>query len=84
MFGLTRDDVARVLAEWPETTTPDEQTIAVNNTLNHLLGYPHQASEDVWHTYITVSPHEVAQVLRRYRGEDEFDATGRGYFNRLM
>jgi hypothetical protein len=39
--------------------------------------------DDLWHAYIGASPQEVAEVLRRWRGDDEFDPTGRSYFDRL-
>lgn len=57
--------------------------MAVNNSLNMLLGYPHHC-EDVWHDYITATPAEVARVLARFRGEREFDSSPKGHFDRFM
>jgi hypothetical protein len=83
LFGLDRDVVRRVAEEWPSWDNEGEQSVAVNNALNHLLGYPHKRW-DVWSDYISSSPIEVVRVLARWRGEDEFDPSGRGYFDRLQ
>lgn len=46
LFGLTRAEVARIAAAWPHVDW-DEPTVAlaVRNSLNNLLGYPHGMSE---------------------------------------
>jgi hypothetical protein len=84
LFGLERGEVATVLAEWPETSNAEDQGLAVNNVLNNLLGYPHGASEDTWREYIGASPREVAAVLARWRGDEDFDSSGEGHIHRLM
>jgi hypothetical protein len=85
LMGLSRDEVAAVSAEWPDTSDAETQGIAVNNVLNNLLGYPHRTSEDTWHSFIKATPREVGAVLARWRGEgDELDASGEGYAKRLM
>ncbi len=84
MFGLERDEVATVLDEWPSASDEDVQNRVVNNSMNHLLGYPHGASQGTWGTYISSSIAEVAGVLSRWRDDDGFDGSGFGYFSRLM
>lgn len=82
LFGLDREEVRAIAARWPDWHDKDEQSVAVNNTLNHLLGYPIDEPER-WHDYILVSPGDVALVYARWRGEDDLDRSGVGYFNRM-
>ena len=82
LFGHERDEVAGVLERWPDRENPEDQDVAVSNTLNWLLGYPHERW-DVWGEFISVAPREVAPVMARWVGEDELDISTRGYFNRL-
>jgi len=82
LMGLERAGVEQVLAAWPASISSENQDVAVNNVLNNLLGYPHE-EWDAWPSYISVQPAEVASVLARWRGDDEFDWDARGYFDRL-
>lgn len=93
LFGLERWEVAMVLdawptpvdtknPRWPEQAPKDVQDRAVKNAMNHLLGFPH-GHDGAWTEYIPVSQREVAMVLQRWRGDDRFDPTGKGYFDRL-
>jgi hypothetical protein len=69
--GMSRGEVSTVLERWPDAANTESQDVAVNDVLNNLLGYPHER-EDVWSDFISVGPSEVAEVLARWRGEDEF------------
>jgi hypothetical protein len=69
LIGLERNEVAVVLADWPETSNSEDQALAVNNVLNNLVGYPHGASDETWHSYIEASPEDVAAVFARWRAE---------------
>ncbi|WP_185993036.1 hypothetical protein [Streptomyces sp. 130] len=40
--------------------------------LNNLLCYPHGV-ESRWHTYLSATRDQVAQVLARWRGKDIVD-----------
>ena len=82
LIGLERAEVERGLASWPDASNSDDQDLAVSNVLNNLLGYPDR-EWDAWQTYISVQPAEVATVLTRWRGDDEFERDARGYFDRL-
>jgi hypothetical protein len=84
LIGLERDEVRGVLAKWPGTSDVEGQTLAVNNVLHTLLGYPHHASGETWHAYIDASPRGVADVYSRWRSGDSLDPSGKGYFDRLM
>ena len=52
LFGLTREQVRRVASEWPlPNLPPDDVVLAVNNSLNWLLSYPHRM-HDQWSDWI--------------------------------
>jgi hypothetical protein len=82
LFGLDRNEVAFVLERWPDQEFPQAQDVAVTNTLNHLLFYPHRQWE-VWRDFISVAPREVAPVLARWVGETALDVSPDGYLNRM-
>lgn len=42
------------------------QSVAINNSLNNLLGYPHKKWA-LWPQYISASPEEVDAVFKRWR-----------------
>lgn len=50
LFGASRSEVSEVLAKWPDGpwTDPEVLDLAVNNSLLHVLSYPHGASEAEW------------------------------------
>ena len=69
LFGLWREDVRQVVANWPEISEDSEEVIvAINNSINNLLGYPH-GREDVWSDYISVSEEELAAIFDKWRRE---------------
>ncbi|MFF4987377.1 hypothetical protein ACFY19_09315 [Streptosporangium saharense] len=82
LMGFTREEIAAIAVAWPFSSEPDEQKSAVNNVLNMLLGYPHDRASR-WHEYLDASPERIARVLARWRGDDDFDETARGVFDRL-
>lgn len=81
-MGFERDEVRRIAQRWPDWEDEVEQSDAVNNVLNMLLGYPH-GRWDVWHDYISPVSEDVARVYARWRGDQEFDASCKGHFDRL-
>ena len=68
LFGLERRDVQAVLDAWPDLDeTQDGVSIATNNSMNNLLGYPHGLDKD-WPRYISVPPSEVSRIFETWRG----------------
>lgn len=65
LFGVQRADVASLAARWPDIDGEDETvTLAVQNSLTNLLGYPH--GEDAsWAEYISGSRTQVEALLRK-------------------
>jgi hypothetical protein len=69
IFGLERNDVKKVLSSWPELNEADESAVlAINNTLNNLLGYPTPNKREIWRTYISVMPWDVAAIFDKWKG----------------
>ncbi len=75
LFGLDREQVRNVLLSWPE---PDESdptvTIAINNSMNNLVHYPDCDNPKIWTEFVSVSPHEVAVILDKWKGRTPRDA----------
>lgn len=84
LFGASRSEVSEVLMRWPDGPWRDPLVLdlAVNNSLLHVLSYPHGASEAEWRSYITASPAEINQALGRWRGEPD-GGIGTTFFKRL-
>jgi hypothetical protein len=96
LMGLDRTDVAEILDCWPDPapsaprgydTAEDAQLTAVNNVLNHLLGYPHGHRGDDFLRVVGVTELEVASALKAWREGAGLALGGKGaegYFNRFM
>lgn len=82
LMGSHRADVARIRADWPQAGNSEDQDVAVRNVLNNLLGYPHR-QWDRFGEYSSATPRRIAEVLTRWRGEDSFDPSPKGFFDRL-
>ena len=78
IMGIDVEEFLAVCKAWPAVDDSDETVLmAVNNGLNNLLGYPHEAHAD-WEQRISVSKAEVARVLSCLRG-----SVPNSYFDRL-
>ena len=67
LFGIARRDVARIVASWPETDDDAaEVALAINNSMNNLLRYPHGREED-WPRFLSVAPDEVERIYLKWR-----------------
>jgi hypothetical protein len=62
LFGLERNEVRAVHDMWP-AETPDTW-LAVINSLNNLLGYPH-GSDDELRRYVSDDRQELRELLDR-------------------
>ena len=72
LFGLTIDELRTIADTFPHLDLDDEKVkLAINNSINHLLGYPHSCSEEVWKKYISVSEDELERIYLKWTGEKE-------------
>ena len=73
LFGASRSEVQDVLTHWPHGPWHDYEVrdLAVNNALLHVVSYPHGASKDEWHSWISAAQTEVNEALDRWRGEGD-------------
>ena len=86
IFGLQRDDIRKVLLSWPELNESDESVVlAINNSLNNLVGYPIRNREELWPQYISVTRTEVARVFDKWKGKTPRNSRkARDYFDDLL
>jgi len=69
LFGLHRHEVARVVAALPDIDDSEESvSLAINNAMNNLLGYPH-GKEAAWQHFISVPEDEVRRIFDKWRHE---------------
>lgn len=68
LFGITFDKLEEVVRRLPDIDESDETTmLAINNSLNHLLGYPHRR-EARFLAHVGVPKQEVARIFAKWRG----------------
>jgi hypothetical protein len=76
LFGLTRSQVRAVADAWPNVELKSADVVlAVNNSLNNLLGYPH-GQDSVWSEWISGERQELDLLLSRVRS-----AAAEGYIS---
>jgi hypothetical protein len=79
LFGLTIDELRNIADALPKLDLDNDNfKLAINNSINHLLGYPHGCSEEVWKEHISVSKKELERIYLQWTGEKE-----RNYFKGL-
>jgi hypothetical protein len=79
IFGLSRNEVRVIANAWPNVEpNRTDVAVAVNNSLNNLLGYPLDEAE-AWNRWISVSPSQLDELFCRLR-----NSARESYFDRLM
>jgi len=69
LFGIEREVARQVAESWPDVDhESDDVDLAVNNSIVHLIGYPHR-SQDAWSNWIRVNRHALPPILARWRGD---------------
>jgi hypothetical protein len=70
LFGLYRNEVLPIIEGLPDIDDSDELTMrAINNSLNNLIGFPHNKEED-WGKYISVSPAELEKIFKKWKAKE--------------
>lgn len=79
LFGLERHEVRQIADAWPlPVVDPQIVTVAVNNSFNMLLGYPHRKDE-VWPEWISVDRPTLNELFNKLRGR-----RNENHFERMM
>src|SRR5437879_3131620 len=82
LFGLRRAEVAAVAARWPDIDDADEDVrLAINNSLNNLLGYPHDEPE-AFRDRVGESVQEVERIFAKWRNACGLSAESGGAADR--
>ena len=64
LIGASRDEV-RSTAKWlQQNVTADDDSRIITNTLNNLLGYPHDEFER-WHEHFDFSKQDLLAILTK-------------------
>ena len=66
LFGLRRQEVAAVADAWPPDERREEVQLAIQNSMNNLLGYPHGRA-DAWDAHLQATVAEVERVFAKWR-----------------
>jgi len=68
LFGLTTHEVRTITHAWPNVGLNDRTVaLAVNNSFNNLLAYPHR-QDFLWSQWISVDREELEELYSRIRG----------------
>jgi hypothetical protein len=74
LFGLTIDKLRKIADALPNLDLEDENVnLAINNSINNLLAYPHGCSDEVWSKYISVSKDELRKIFLKWAGGKEWN-----------
>ena len=82
VMGVTRKQTAAVAASWPDPTGAPFTFVAVSNTLNNLLGYPHKRWREL-SKFIGADSTPVVAALGQWRGQKLPTNPGLRYFESL-
>jgi hypothetical protein len=83
LFGLRRHEVAAIADAAPDIDDADASVVlAINNSMNNLLYYPHD-EEEAWESLIRASPAEVCRIFNKWRGGGDM-VGDRAYWKGLM
>ena len=68
LFGITFDRLEEIVRRLPDIDESDEDVqLAINNSLNNLLGYPH-GRDARFLARVVVPRQEVARIFCKWRG----------------
>ncbi|MCG3117030.1 MAG: hypothetical protein LLH30_15240 [Candidatus Manganitrophus sp. SA1] len=67
IMGIELQELLAVVNKWPDVDDSQEAVfLAINNSMNNLLGYPH-GRHSTWDEYIPVPQAEIARVFGKWR-----------------
>jgi hypothetical protein len=69
LFGIDFATLQTIVGAIPKIDDSSQEVfLAINNTFNNLLGYPH-GKELMWHEFISVAPTQVEHIFTKWRGD---------------
>ena len=69
IMGMEAHELLAIVEIIPDIDDSDKMVnLAINNSINNLLGYPH-GNHSKWNEFISVTESEVARVFKKWRGE---------------
>jgi len=68
VFGVTKDDIKEIISRWPNVDDLTEFKVAraINDTLNNLVGYPHNM-DDLLFQCTGATRHEINYIFEKWR-----------------
>ena len=80
LFGLERNDIENIISDWEKININNKNVqLAINNSINNLLGYPHGISDKDWLSYISISREELKKLFKKIKYN-----TDNNYFKNIM
>ena len=87
IFGLTREQVGKTLAAWPDLDETNTDVVrAINNSMNNLLGYPiKRENMEAWPDFISVDRLALVSIFAKWKGKStEERYVPRCHFENMM
>ena len=67
LFGLNRNEVTAIVNSWEKIDKESENVnLAINNSFNNLIGYPHKKNE-LLPQYISASRDQLEIIFKKWR-----------------
>ena len=68
LFGFYRPEFVAIADRWPRLDESSRDVSdAINNAMNHLLGYPHKWHKE-WSSHFDFTRDELLEVFGKWRG----------------
>jgi hypothetical protein len=78
LFGLNRNDVRKIMEEWPRLEDENENiSLAINNAFNNLLFYPHRKDDSI-NDYIQISKKALKKKYNEWKELTTFNNNREG------
>ena len=70
IMGVDVDKFLEIFQAWPNLDEEDENVeLAINNTFNNLIGYPHDMQKS-WNEVMETPLSEIARIFQKWKGAD--------------
>jgi len=70
IMGVDVDEFMDIFEAWPNLDENDKYVkLAINNTLNNLIGYPHDMQKS-WNEVMETPLSEIARIFQKWEGSE--------------